>query len=80
VAFDRSPGSFQFVPLWEAPQPASGVRGFMVRLLVFSALALVPAKTDPLQIVADRPHPIVQPFRGPIRGIDEMVASVASHS
>ncbi len=59
---------------------SDGIRGRLIRVLVFFALAIMPANVPISEILPEGPHAIVQDTDGPDPDIDELVASLASGS
>ena len=55
-----------------------GLRLLLIRVLIYSALALVPANMPVPEFLPDPPHAIVQPSDGPDPDLDALVASLAS--
>ena len=54
------------------------VRAIIVRVLLYSALSLGPMALPDFGSLLESPHPVVESVAGPLPGLDELVASVAS--
>jgi len=57
---------------------SADLRLVLVRLLIYAALALVPAKMAIPETLPEQPHAIVQPTNGPNPDLDELVAALIS--
>lgn len=52
-------------------------RTVLIQVLIYTALALVPAKMPIPEILPEPPHAIVQPIEGPDPDLDDLVASLS---
>jgi hypothetical protein len=57
---------------------SAGFRLLLIRVLIYSALALVPVNMPMPESLPDPPHAIVQPTDGPDPDLDSLVASLMS--